>query len=94
MVRQIKRPKEQIIDLMYKIIMNYGEIKRLDLIEKLGITINNYEHLTSYFRERYGEMVKFNPETKSWEAPEVLIRIEIEKERDQTQKKLFDIKEG
>lgn len=71
--------------------MNHGEIKRLDLIDKLGVSINAYEHIVSYFNERYGEMVKFNNKTKSWEAPEVLIRLEIEKEKDQTQKKLFDV---
>ena len=61
-----KAKEAEIKNKWLKAIKEEGSIKRIDLIEKLGITFRHYEGLSTYIQEQFEELVEYNRSNKRW----------------------------
>jgi len=61
-----KATEAEIKNKWLKVIKEQGSIKRVDLIEKMGITIRQYERFCAYVLEEYEDYIEYNQSNKRW----------------------------
>ena len=61
-----KAKEAEIKNKWLKIIKEDGSIKRIDLIERLGITFRQYQNNSGLIQEQFEDLVEYNRTNKRW----------------------------